>query len=209
MVRLMLTNNARKLGYRMMKLKVMLINEDQARRSALQQAVESDGHSVVAQGTTTAGLLLQIQKVRPELLIIETPRIDEKSLQALAILNQQAPLPVIVMTESNDDALIIESVHAGVSAYVVAEDRYERIGPIMQAALARFTALQKLRSELERTKSTLAERKTIERAKGILMKQRGYSEDEAYHALRKLAMNRNKRLGEMAENVISAADLLV
>ncbi len=192
-----------------MKLKVMLVNEDRAQQAELMAAVESDGHTVVAQNDSTTGLLKQVQQASPELLIIETPELDGATLQGLALLNQKAPLPVVVMTCNDDETLINKSVHAGVSAYVVDDARYERIGPIMQAAVARFKAFQSLRNELDKTKSTLAERKIIDRAKGILMKQRGYDEGEAFHALRKLAMSKNKRLGDMAENIVSAADLLV
>jgi len=193
----------------MMKLKVMLINEDQIQQQVLIAAVENDGHAVVAHNNSSTGLLMQVEQVAPELLIIETAELDSTTLQALTLLNQKSPLPVVVMTTNDDENLITESIHAGVSAYVVDEARQERIGPIMQAALARFTAFQALRSELDKTKSTLAERKMIDRAKGILMKQRGYGEDEAFHALRKLAMSKNRRLGEMAENIVSAADLLM
>jgi len=193
----------------MMKLKIMLVNEDQVQQAALCRAVENDGHTVVMQLNSTAGLLSQVAQHMPALLIIETAELDSVTLQGLTLLNQESPLPVVVLTQNDDEALITESIHAGVSAYVVDDVRYERIGPIMQAALARFKAFQNIRNELDKTKSTLAERKMIDRAKGILMKQRGYGEDEAFHALRKLAMSKNKRLGDMAENIISAADLLV
>ncbi len=192
-----------------MKLKVMLVNEDRVQQAELMAAVERDGHTVVAKNDSTTGLLMQVQQTSPELLIIETPVLNSVTLQGLALLSEQAPLPVVVLTRNDDESLIFESVQAGVSAYVVDDARYERIGPIMQAALARFKAFQRLRTELNKTKSTLAERKVIDRAKGLLMKQRGYDEDEAFHALRKLAMSKNKRLGEMAENIVSAADLLM
>jgi len=193
----------------MMKLNVMLVNEDHGQQAALSSAIQSDGHQVVAHENSTDGLLKQVQRVLPDLLIIETAELESTTLQVLTLLNQKAPLPVVVMTSNNDENLITESIHAGVSAYVVDDARYERIGPIMQAALARFRAFQALRNELDKTKNTLAARKVIDRAKGILMKQRGYDEDEAFHALRKLAMSKNKRLGDMAENIVSAADLLM
>jgi len=193
----------------MMKLNVMLVNEDHSQQAALSSAVQSDGHQVVAYENSTDGLLKQVQRALPDLLIIETAELERATLQVLTLLNQKAPLPVVVMTSNHDENLITESIHAGVSAYVVDDARYERIGPIMQAALARFKAFQALRNELDKTKNTLAERKVIDRAKGILMKQRGYDEDEAFHALRKLAMSKNKRLGDMAENIVSAADLLM
>lgn len=109
-----------------------------------------------------------------------------------------------------DDAseTITAAVKAGVSAYVVDGLHPRRIKPILQTAVARFQDFQALRRELAETKTTLAERKILERAKGILMKQRGMSEEDAYQALRKLAMNRNKRIVEVADGVIAAAELL-
>lgn len=188
-----------------MKLKVMLVNEDRTQQAELMAVVEHDGHTVVARNDSTTGLLMQVQQISPELLIIETPVLNRATLQGLSLLSQQAPLPVVVLTRNDDESLIFESVQAGVSAYVVDDALYERIGPIMLAALARFKAFQHLRSELNKT----ADRKVIDRAKGLLMKQRGYDESEAFHAMRKLAMSKNKRLGEMAENIVSAADLLM
>lgn len=193
----------------MKKLNVMLINDDQGQQAALNQAVQRDGHQVVAYEGSVDGLFKNVQRILPDFLIIETAELDKATLQALTLLNHKSPLPVVVMTPNNDEKLITESVHAGVSAYVVDDARYERIGPIMQAALARFRAFEALRNELDKTKNTLAERKMIDRAKGILMKQRGYDEDEAFHALRKLAMSKNKRLGDMAENIVSAAELMM
>ena len=99
-------------------------------------------------------------------------------------------------------------MRAGVSAYVVGGMSAERVRPILDVAMARFDEFQAMRQELDKAKTTLAERKQIERAKGIVMKSRGVSEDQAYGLLRKLAMERNQRLAQVAENVIAMAGLL-
>ena len=95
------------------------------------------------------------------------------------------------------------------SAYVVDGLSSERVKPVLEIAIARFEQEQSLRAELTKTKSQLEERKTIERAKGIIMKSRNLSENEAYKALRKLAMNRNQRLIDVASDVISVSELLI
>jgi response regulator NasT len=91
---------------------------------------------------------------------------------------------------------------------VVDDINPRRVQPILEVAVARFKEFQALREELERTRNTLAERKVVERAKGILMKKRGMDEEAAYQALRKLAMDRNQRLAEVARTVVEMAELL-
>ena len=97
---------------------------------------------------------------------------------------------------------------AGVSAYVVDGLKKDRIKPILDTAISRFKAVERLRRELEEARSELAERKIIERAKGILMRQRGIGEPEAYALLRRTAMNQNRRIADVAESLVMAADLL-
>jgi response regulator NasT len=99
-------------------------------------------------------------------------------------------------------------VQAGVSAYVVDDINPRRVKPILEVAVARFKEFQALRNELEKTRNTLAERKVVDRAKGILMKKRGMDEETAYQALRKLAMDRNQRLADVARTVVEMAELL-
>lgn len=121
-------------------------------------------------------------------------------------LNQT--LPIIIFAADDSADTIDQVVKAGVSAYVVNGLEAGRIDSIINIAIARFKERQRLKTELDKTKAKLEERKLIDRAKGILTKTRGYSEDEAYHTLRKLAMDRNIAIGEMAKNVIAMAELL-
>jgi len=113
-----------------------------------------------------------------------------------------------MFTQDKDQTRMRAALQAGVSAYVVDGLAAERVQPIVNVALARFEQWQALRQELDQAQTGLAERKAIDRAKGILMTQRRCSEDEAYRLLRKTAMDRNARLGEVAENVIAMAKLL-
>jgi len=122
-------------------------------------------------------------------------------------INREQPRPVVMFADKGDSDTITEAVRAGVSAYVVDGLDTRRIRPILDVAIARFREYQALKDELVRTKNSLAERKEIDRAKGILMKKRGWSEDEAYQALRKMAMDQNKRLGEVARSVVEMAAL--
>ena len=118
------------------------------------------------------------------------------------------PLPVVLFTEDDNRSIIQQAVRAGVSAYIVDGLDQHRLGSILDVAVARFQETGRLHQELAETRASLADRKNVERAKGILMKQRGIDEPAAYHALRKMAMDKNLRIGQAAENVIAVAALL-
>jgi response regulator NasT len=129
-------------------------------------------------------------------------------LEQLAAVSGSAPRPVVLFTEDGQDDVIRSALRAGVSAYIVDGIAAGRLDPIMRVAMERFEADQALRAELEDTRSRLADRKLVEKAKGILMKHRGLDEDAAYSALRSLAMERGVRIGEAARQVIDVAALL-
>ena len=129
-------------------------------------------------------------------------------MNQIYLLNQDIPKPVIVFTQKSQPELTKGAIQAGVSAYVIDGFSVQRIRAIIELAVARFDEDQALRDELRTTKSKLQERKLIERAKGIIMEKRHLKEDEAYKALRKLAMDKNQRIAEVAEDVINVSKLL-
>ncbi len=152
---------------------------------------------------------LQLAKpALPDLVIFVAAEPSGHLLAALQALNQSAPLPVIVFADTCPDDGYSRVIEAQVSAFVVNGLDFLRLPSIIQVALARFKHLQALKNALEEARAQLEDRKQIDRAKAILIKARNFSENEAYHTLRKLAMDRNITLGEMARNVIAMADLL-
>jgi response regulator NasT len=116
--------------------------------------------------------------------------------------------PIAMFVEKSDKATIEAAIDAGVSAYIVDGLKKERVKPILEMTVSRFRAFDRLRTELEETKSALADRKVIEKAKGILMKSRGLDEAAAYALLRKTAMGQGKRLADVAEGLVSTFELL-
>ena len=116
--------------------------------------------------------------------------------------------PVAMFVDQSDLSLAKSAIEAGVSAYVVDDLRPERLRPVMTAAITRFNVFRRMRDELAETKRALEERKVIDRAKGLLMKARGLSEDEAYSLLRKTAMDQGRKISEVATALVTAADLL-
>lgn len=191
-----------------MQLKALLVNGDPERGELLRQSLQALGHEVVAAVATDANLLTGVEAHHPDVLVIHCDRPGDALLSRLRELLLQCPMPVVLFTGENNQEVIYRAVRAGVSAYVVDGLTANRVGSVLDVAVARFSETERLRRELADTRANLVERKAVERAKGILMKQRGFDEPQAYHALRKMAMDRNLRIGEVAENVIAVADLL-
>ena len=129
------------------------------------------------------------------------------TLACMRGISQGNPMPIVVFAECGDKISINDALQVGVSAYVVDGLSPKRLNSIVEVAIARFRQYQDLRHELETIKNKLEERKLIDRAKGVLMKQKGMSEDDAYRALRKMAMDWNIKIGEAARNIISVAEL--
>ncbi len=191
-----------------MKLKVMVIDESAGRAALLERALTDAGYEIIARVEHGVNLLERVNEVKPDVIIIDMEMPDRDTLEQLYTINQDQPRPIVMFADNSESDVIEAAVKAGVSAYVVDGLNTERVKPIMDVAIARFREFQALREELEQTKSTLADRKVIDKAKGIIMKQRGMDEAEAYKSLRKMAMDSNKRISEIAKDVIAIAELL-
>lgn len=189
-------------------LKVMIVDEVLERAEALQRALVQSGYEVIAYMPSAFDLHRQVSALQPDIVIIDTDSPDRDTLENLCVVSRDEPRPVVMFTHDGDSEKIRAATQAGVSAYVVNGMAAERIGPIIDAAVARFEQFQALKRELDAIGGKLADRKVIERAKGILMQSRNLSEDEAYRALRKQAMENNARLAEVARQVIAVAGLL-
>ena len=188
-----------------MKLKVMVIDESAGRAALLERALTDAGYEIIARVEHGVNLLERVNEVKPDVIIIDMEMPDRDTLEQLYTINQDQPRPIVMFADNSESDVIEAAVKAGVSAYVVDGLNTERVKPIMDVAIARFREFQALREELEQTKSTLADRKVIDKAKGIIMKQRGMDEAEAYKSLRKMAMDSNKRISEIAKDVIAIA----
>jgi response regulator NasT len=187
---------------------VLLVHDTPHRGGVEGSLAGVDGVQVAHTLDSPLELLRSIERHEPDVVLIDTESPSRDVLEQLAVVSASAPRPVVVLSEDGDDAAIRAALGVGVSAYVVDGVESRRLGPIMRVAIERFRGEQRLRDELEATRTQLAERKAVERAKGILMKQRGCDEDAAYAALRSLAMQRGIRVGEAARQVIDVAGLL-
>lgn len=186
----------------------MLVDDQPARAALLEQALTDHKFAVIARLSSAAGLAEQVAKLQPDVIVIDLDSPDRDTLEHMALVHRDNPRPVVMFADEGDTETIERAVRAGVSAYVVDGLNPARVKPIVDVAIARFREYHALRRELEETRTQLADRKTIERAKGFLMKQRGMSEQEAYAAMRKMAMDRGQRLPEVAANIIAVFELL-
>ena len=173
-------------------LRVLLVDETFERAALLKHALQDAGCKIAAHVSASADLPGLVAELKPDLIILDTESPDRDTLENLCIISRDQPRPIVMFTHDDDSDKIRAAIRAGVSAYVVDGLKSERLRPIMDVAIARFNEFQAMRADLEKAESQLAERKDIERAKGILMKQRGWSEEEAYQALRKMAMDKGR-----------------
>lgn len=189
-------------------LRVLLVDETDDRAEVLRAALGAAGHTLVARVLTTVDLPGLVAQFQPDVIIIDTDSPDRDTLEHIYVVSQGQPRPIVLFSHDGEREKIRAAVQAGVSAYVVDGFAPQRINPVIDVAVEQFNEHQKLRARLAEANRRLDERKLIERAKGILMKQKHFGEDEAYRALRKMAMDKNLRLAELAEKVVSAAALL-
>lgn len=150
----------------------------------------------------------RLAQLQPDLVIVDAESEARDALEHVVMATRDAPRPIVLFTNDDDTTHVRDAVAAGVCAYVVAGLAPQRIRPILDVALARFAHEQALRSELADAKSELKDRKTIDRAKGLLMQRQGLSEPAAYEKLRKTAMEKGLKLGEVARRMLEMVDLL-
>ncbi|MBC3873783.1 ANTAR domain-containing protein [Undibacterium sp. LX15W] len=166
------------------------------------------GYNIIASIPGDMYLVDRLTQLQPDMIIIDAESDARDVLEELVLVSRDAPRPIVLFTEEDNPSQLASAMAVGVSAYVVAGLQVERVKPVLEVAVARFQADQKLRTELHDTKNKLAERKTIERAKGLLMARHQLSENEAYQRLRKQAMEKNLKLVELAQRILDVADLL-
>jgi response regulator NasT len=166
------------------------------------------GYNIIAVFPADIHLPERVAQLQPDMIIIDAESDARDVLEHVVVATRDARRPIVLFTEDHDKSSMEAAMDAGVSAYIVAGLHAERIKPVLDVAMARFNADQRLRTELSDTKLKLAERKTIERAKGLLMARHHMTEDEAYQKLRGIAMNKNLKLSEVAQRLLDVADLM-
>ncbi|HEY9150118.1 MAG TPA: ANTAR domain-containing protein [Gammaproteobacteria bacterium] len=191
-----------------MKLRVMLVDDRDERVELLKVPLMAAGHEIIARVHPEDDLQARVQEWKPDVIIVDMDSPSRDTLEQMRCITRDQPRPIVMFAESEDRNLIHDAVQAGVSAYIVDGLGHKRVIPILEVAIARFNEFQNLRRELEETRLSLAERRSLDRAKALLMEQRGWTEKQAYQALRKMAMDRNLRMGQVAEQLVAMFELM-
>lgn len=188
--------------------KLVLIDGNTARREFIEKNLLACELDVVAKLNHYIDIHRPIDELKPDFLIVSIDELNTSVLAQLASITGERPMPVIVFAEKDAPAVVDYAIKAGVSAYVVADIQPYRFPVILHTALSRFADTERLRTELEKAKKQLSDRKIIDRAKGILMEQKHISENDAYRHLRSTAMRQGVTIAEISATVITAFELL-
>lgn len=189
-------------------LSVVLIDDNPARAEIVESGLRDAGYVLLARLDGTYDLATRVSVLQPDVIVISIDSPGRDAIEDLRRTTEQQPRPIALFADRSDPATIAAGMEAGVSAYVVKGLTQDRVQPVVDVAVAHFNRYHSMREELERARLSLVERKTVDRAKGLLMEQKGLSEDAAYKLLRKLAMDQNKRIGDVAHDLATYARVL-
>ncbi len=185
---------------------ILIIDENHARAAIIQEGLKEAGHRNVRWLSRTDNLLRQIADIDPDVIVIDLESPNRDVLEQMFQVSRLVKRPVAMFVDKSDSGAIREAMLAGVSAYVVDGLKKDRVKHILDMCVERFSIFSQLQDELETARMALSERKLVDRAKGILMTKKNVSEEEAYAALRKAAMNEQKRIGDVARALIEAEE---
>ena len=189
-------------------LKIVIVDKNPIRAAILEDGLREAGHLHVVRIDETSHLLTRIYSIDPDVILIDLESPSRDVLEQMFKMSRVVKRPIAMFVDQSDAASIEAAVDAGVSAYIVGGLHKERIKNILDLCISRFNAFARLQDELDRARTALEERKVIDRAKGILMNAKNLTEDAAYALLRKTAMNESKKIAEVAQSVVTAAELL-
>lgn len=184
-------------------LRISIADDEADMRDFFERMLPRCGHQVVSSAETGQQLVEHCRQLSPDLVITDIKMPDLDGIEASAQINQQRPVPVILVSAYHDPALIERAEMNHIGAYLVKPISYADLQPAIAVAVRRYSELQALRQECADLKHALTDRKVIERAKGILMKTAGVDEKEAFRRLQSLASESNKKLVEAAEQVVA------
>ena len=191
-----------------MSLRIILIDDDISRATFLTETLAAADYTVVAQLSAQDNLVDVVERLDADIVLVDMDNPARDMLENCAHMTARAPRPIVLFTKQSDPQTISDAVRAGVTAYIVDGIDAQRLKPILDVAIAQFKEHQKLLADLDDTRTRLADRRDIDRAKAILMRLKQLDENAAYALLRKNAMAKRITLGEAARTVLAAAELL-
>ena len=185
------------------ELCILLIDENHQRAESLTLALNNSRYKISHLASSGLSILKQVDEIQPDIIVIDIESPNRDILDSLSTIYHYNPKPVVMFSGEKDTDTINQYIESGVSAYVVGDLQADRVKPILDAAVARFREFQKLKVELRDTKQQLASRNLIDQAKRLLMKKKHLSEDDAFKAMRKTAMDTGQKLNDVAKTLIS------
>ncbi|MDG5496068.1 MULTISPECIES: ANTAR domain-containing response regulator [Niveispirillum] len=188
-------------------LSILIIDGSPDRAAVVERGLVEAGWVRVSTIGPSVNLLARIQALAPDVIIIDLENPDRDTLEQMFQVSRLVQRPIAMFVDQSDSQMIHAAIEAGVSAYVVDGLRQDRIKPIVETAVSRFNAFDRLRRERDEAQAKLQDRKLVERAKGLLMKNRGLSEEDAYTLMRRTAMKQNRKLADIAQSVITAFEM--
>ena len=189
-------------------LRIAVIDKNPLRAAILEDGLRAAGHTSVVRIDDTADLLDRLRAIDPDVILIDLESPSRDVLEQMFKVSRSVARPVAMFVDRSDSTMIDAAIDAGISAYIVDGLRKDRVKPILDITISRFNAFAKLTKELEMAKSQLDDRKAIDRAKGLVMRAKAIPEEQAYALMRKVAMNENRKIAEVARSIITAAELL-
>ena len=189
-------------------LRILIVDANQVRAAIIEEGLREAGYQNLIRIAATTGLVAAIEAHDPDVVVIDLEDPSRDALADMFLVSRHVRRPITMFVDQSDSASIEAAVEAGVSAYIVDGLKKERMQPILQTCISRFNAFRRLREELDEARSQLEDRKTIDRAKAIVMRLKGLSEEEAYALMRRTAMNEKRKLVDIARSLITAAEML-
>lgn len=189
-------------------LRIVIVDDSGLRATVLEDGLREAGYDDIHVVPPHGAFVAKLERMAPDVVLMDLGSPSRDTLEEMLAVSRALARPIAMFVDQSDDHMIGAAIDAGVSAYVVDGLRKERVKPILDLAIRRFNAFNKMQVELDEARSALADRKTIDRAKALLMGSRKMTEPEAYALLRSTAMNQGRKLVEVAEALITAHSLL-
>jgi len=191
-----------------LSLRIVIVDDSPVRAAILSEGLQEAGFVNVLRIEGRNNLLERIYAIDPDVILIDLENPSRDTIEQMFHVSREVKRPVAMFVDQSDRATIEGAIEAGVASYVVDGLRKDRVKPILETTISRFHAFARLKAELEEAKSQLEERKLVDRAKLILMRAKSIDEQAAYGLIRRTAMNDKKRMVDIAQSIITAAELL-
>ena len=189
-------------------MRIVIVDDSGLRATVLEDGLREAGYDDIHVVPPRGGFVAKLERMAPDVVLMDLGSPSRDTLEEMLAVSRALARPIAMFVDQSDDQMIGAAIDAGISAYVVDGLRKERVKPILDLAIRRFNAFAKMQTELDEARTALADRKTLDRAKALLMNSRGLTEPEAYSLLRSTAMNQGRRIVEVADALITAHSLL-